>query len=316
MPRPRLADCSLFFGETPESSGFLVFRRSDGATECAAAARALIARAAGLAAARGLESRAATGMLLAGAGGPRHLRSLPLHGDGDEVADHSERTYGALFFAGRADPLAAFADEAEAMLRSAEPGIAVESHRSCVNRGGIGHGGFVDPVSNLQELAPAQFDACVFVGAEDRAHAGGSYLVVRDYVEDVEMWHDLPVEVQEQIVGRTRHDNRLIGGGLLWNGAPNAVAERAHVACVRPGRERKRFQWRDRLYRRSLPFVDCRDGRLEYGLHFIVLCRNPVAQLKRIHDRHVFRRGSRFDRLISSGYVHPRSTTLLFLPAH
>ena len=310
-----LRDCPFFFGPMPEARGFILFRAGPGTRQTGRdEARRLIERAVCAARRRGgrLSVRLALGRRSFAEAVPRHLRGLDLSGDGAAVADDTERTIAGLFVAAPAADLSGYFADMSA-LANASPEVEVSIHPGSDNASGIGHGGFVDPISNLQELSPQQFDASVFVGKEDPGFEGGSYIVLRRYVEDIEMWHDLPLTVQEQIVGRHRGSSRLIGGGLLWDGRANGVSERAHVACARPGRDRSRFQWRDRLYRRSLAYVSRAGGGIEYGLHFIALCRNPVAQFKRIHDRHFFRGGRGFDRLLASGYVAPRSTALLFL---
>jgi porphyrinogen peroxidase len=61
--------------------------------------------------------------------------------------------------------------------------------------------GFVDGTEN-PEGAPAL--AAVRIGDEDPAFAGGSYVVVQKYLHDLEAWDALPVEAQEQAIGRTK----------------------------------------------------------------------------------------------------------------
>ncbi len=311
-----LRDCDIFFGEIPPVVGFILFNlESDYPCSALDDARNHIFDAMGQASSARISYRVAWGLPFLAEQRPRHLRSLELHGDRKSVAELTDMTLACLFLA--ADTSCAVINQFDKLVEVARQSdsVRLSCHLAQLSPSGIGHGGFVDPVSNLQDLTPEQFDDCIFIGDEDPDYRGGSYLVLRDYVEDVEMWHDLPTAVQEQIVGRRKRDSRLLGGGLLWGGGETEVPPAAHVACVRPGRGRPGFQWRDRLYRRSLSYVAATDAGLEYGLHFISLCRNPVAQFKRIHDRHIFRRGSRYDRLISSGYVLPRSMRLLFLPA-
>ncbi len=313
---PALRECPVFFGSWPEAAGFVLLHRD--ADSPAPSGRDVRGFLSGLIRLAGLRGDGAAwwlalGRPLLGAPAPRHLRKMALHGDEGSVPDHTDSLYAALFVSG---PAGLVPPLLSALGGQAPPeGLRVSVHAGSLSPKGIGNGGFVDPVSNLQELAPAEFDQCVFVGSEDPCYRGWSYLVLRDYHEDIEMWHDLPCSVQEQIVGRDKASGALLGGGLLWrSGGREDVSERAHVACVRPGRWRSRFQWRDRLYRRSLAYVEADGRQLSYGLYFISLCRNPVAQFKRIHDRYVFRGGQRYDRLISSGYVAPRSTAVLMLP--
>jgi Dyp-type peroxidase family len=181
---------------------------------------------------------------------------------------------------------------------------------------GHGHGGFLDGVSNLQELPPKYFDACVFVGAEDAPFAGGSYAVIRKYEENLEMWTDLPDVVQEQIIGRRKTDGRLIGGDLLWrrNGGEKVLAT-AHVACARPDRHNEGFSWQDRLYRRSINYMEAPDrGTISYGLVFLTLNRDPAIQTERIHNTYMFPQNGDGDLLMTAGYVRALRTFLVYLP--
>lgn len=64
--------------------------------------------------------------------------------------------------------------------------------------------GFVDgtesPVDTMAERA-------VFIGDEDASFAGGSYVVVQKYLHDLDTWNALPVEAQEQVIGRRKLDD-------------------------------------------------------------------------------------------------------------
>src|SRR5262245_11532597 len=61
--------------------------------------------------------------------------------------------------------------------------------------------GFVDGTEN--PTGQAAVDAA-YIGAEDQAFAGGSYVIVQKYLHDVAGWNALPVETQERIIGRTK----------------------------------------------------------------------------------------------------------------
>src|SRR5580693_7742871 len=61
--------------------------------------------------------------------------------------------------------------------------------------------GFVDGTEN--PTGPAAVRATL-IGAEDPAFAGGSYVIVQEYLHDVAAWNELPVEEQEKIVGRAK----------------------------------------------------------------------------------------------------------------
>lgn len=59
--------------------------------------------------------------------------------------------------------------------------------------------GFVDGTENPGGAAAVR---SVFIGAEDEAFAGGSYVIVQKYVHDLAGWNALTVEEQEEAFGR------------------------------------------------------------------------------------------------------------------
>ncbi len=61
--------------------------------------------------------------------------------------------------------------------------------------------GFVDGTENPAGRAAA---AAAIVGAADAGFAGGSYVIVQKYLHDLGAWNRLPVEEQEQAIGRTK----------------------------------------------------------------------------------------------------------------
>lgn len=64
--------------------------------------------------------------------------------------------------------------------------------------------GFVDGTENPTGAARAGW---ALVGDDDPANRGGSYMVTQKYLHDLDAWKALPVETQEQIIGRTKADN-------------------------------------------------------------------------------------------------------------
>src|ERR1700720_655455 len=61
--------------------------------------------------------------------------------------------------------------------------------------------GFVDGTENPR--GQEAIDAA-YVGAEDAAFAGGSYVIVQKYLHDLDGWNALSTETQERIIGRTK----------------------------------------------------------------------------------------------------------------
>src|SRR5262249_46606842 len=61
--------------------------------------------------------------------------------------------------------------------------------------------GFVDGTEN--PTGQACIDA-VLIGEEDPDFAGGSYVVVQKYLHDLKAWNEVPIEQQENIIGRRK----------------------------------------------------------------------------------------------------------------
>src|SRR5690242_4941183 len=61
--------------------------------------------------------------------------------------------------------------------------------------------GFVDGTEN--PTAQAAIDAA-YIGDEDPAFAGGSYVITQKYLHDMAGWNALSTETQERIIGRTK----------------------------------------------------------------------------------------------------------------
>ncbi len=59
--------------------------------------------------------------------------------------------------------------------------------------------GFVDGTENPVDQAAI---AATHIGDEDADFAGGSYVIVQKYLHDLKGWNALPVEEQENIIGR------------------------------------------------------------------------------------------------------------------
>jgi Dyp-type peroxidase family len=309
----QLSDCTLFFGEWPETIAFVAvltprkFFDSHNWSkialqEAATGAKTQIWPALGCASFNG-DLR------------PRELKSLCFNGDGPGVADFTDRTYAGFFLGGSFIDVVSEVRRVRALLaRALSVDITVEIGTRFAE--GRGHGGFIDGISNLQELTPDQFSSCVFVGGEDPSFAGGSYAVIRKYEENVDLWTDLPDVVQEQILGRHKSDGHLLGGERFWrNDGSEAVLESAHVSRARPNRASGNFSWHDRLYRRSFNYTEShKAGTISQGLVFLTLNRCPALQIERIHNEYMLPDHGSGDLLMTSGYVRPVRTFLVFVP--
>lgn len=111
---------------------------------------------------------------------------------------------------------------------------------------------FVDGTANPDGLARP---LATLVGDEDPGHAGGSYVVVQKYLHDLPAWRAQKVEAQEQIIGRTKFDNREL---------PDAEgpAQKSHKTLCTIADDQGEYD----ILRDNMPFAH--PGRGEYGTYF------------------------------------------------
>ena len=140
--------------------------------------------------------------------------------------------------------------------------------------------GVVDGTAN-----PAGQDIpdAALVGAEDRAFAGGSYVVVQKYLHDLAAWKAIGANEQEQIVGRTKVDN------IELEDATQGQKSHKTLTTITDDQGVEHDILRD-----NMPFG--RPGQGEYGTYFIgytrrlwvletMLERMFIGDPKGAHDR-------------------------------
>ncbi|MFJ9516677.1 Dyp-type peroxidase [Kitasatospora sp. NPDC101801] len=186
-----------------------------------------------------------------------------LHG----ARHHAPATPGDLLFhvrAARQDLCFALGAEIMTRLRGSAAVADEVTGFSCLDQRDLL--GFVDGTEN--PVGPDAADA-VLIGAEDPDFAGGCYVVVQKYLHDLDAWNRLPVEQQEQIIGRRKLGN-------TETGTPSS-----HVALNTitdpDGTERK-------ILRDNMPFGS--PGRSEFGTYFIGYARTPAVTEEML--RHMF----------------------------
>src|SRR6185437_2730638 len=96
---------------------------------------------------------------------------------------------------------------------------------------------------------------------------GGSYVIVQKYLHDLERWNALPVEEQENIIGRHK---------LSDIEQPDSVKKPyAHSVLTSIEENGEQLQ----IVRDNMPFGEI--GKGEFGTYFIGYARSP----QRIEDR-------------------------------
>ncbi|WP_320669992.1 Dyp-type peroxidase [Patulibacter defluvii] len=156
--------------------------------------------------------------------------------------------------------------------------------------------GFVDGTEN--PVGPAAATA-VFVGDEDPAFAGGSYVIVQKYLHDLGAWDALTVEQQELAIGRTKVDDIEL--------PDERKPTNSHVALNTivdaDGRQRQ-------IVRDNLPFGRIDAG--EYGTYFIGYAATPDVIEEMLRNMFVGKPPGNYDRILDVS--RPVTGSLYYVP--
>ncbi|GGH04155.1 Dyp-type peroxidase [Silvibacterium dinghuense] len=157
--------------------------------------------------------------------------------------------------------------------------------------------GFVDGTENPRGIAIKE---AAFIGDEDPAFTGGSYVIVQKYLHDMKGWNALPTEMQEKIIGR----HKLSDVELLDSEKPpyahNVLANINDANGVQ-----------QQILRDNMPFG--RPGYGEFGTYFIGYCRTPRVTEKMLENMFVGNPPGTYDRLLD--FSTAVTGNLFFVPA-
>lgn len=156
--------------------------------------------------------------------------------------------------------------------------------------------GFVDGTEN--PTAQAAVDAA-YVGAEDAAFAGGSYVIVQKYLHDMAGWNALSTETQERIIGRGKLSDIELDDAVKPSYAHNAL-----TIIEEDGKEIK-------IVRDNMPFG--RVGEGEFGTYFIGYARSPRPIEQMLQNMFVGRPPGNYDRLLDFSVA--KTGNLFFVPS-
>ena len=156
--------------------------------------------------------------------------------------------------------------------------------------------GFVDGTEN--PLDQAALDATI-IGEEDAAFAGGSYVIVQKYLHDLKRWNELPVEMQEKIIGRTKLSDIELDDAVKPTSAHNAL-----TTIVENGEQLE-------IVRDNMPFGDV--GKGEFGTYFIGYARSPHRIEQMLVNMFVGRPPGNYDQLLD--FSRAVTGTLFFVPS-
>jgi putative iron-dependent peroxidase len=142
--------------------------------------------------------------------------------------------------------------------------------------------GFVD---GTESPGGAVGESWALVGDGDPGFAGGSYVIVQKYLHDIPAWNKLPVEDQENAIGRGKLNDIEM--------ADDVKPANSHVALNTitgaDGEERK-------IVRANMPFGDV--GRGEFGTYFIGYAATPSITEEMLRNMFIGRPPGNTDRIL------------------
>jgi len=156
--------------------------------------------------------------------------------------------------------------------------------------------GFVDGTEN--PVNQEALDATL-IGAEDRAFAGGTYVIVQKYLHDMAGWNALATEMQERIIGRTKLSDVELDDAVKPTTAHNAL-----TTIVEDGREVK-------ILRENMVFGQAGHG--EFGTYFIGYARSPRTIEQMLENMFIGRPPGNYDRLLD--FSRAVTGSLYFVPS-
>ncbi|WP_315928299.1 Dyp-type peroxidase [Mesorhizobium sp. SP-1A] len=155
--------------------------------------------------------------------------------------------------------------------------------------------GFVDGTENPS--GPAAFNAAI-IGEEDAPFAGGSYVIVQKYMHDLKGWNMLPIETQENIIGRKKLSDIELDDAVKPSFAHNAL-----TTIVEDGEQLE-------ILRDNMPFGDV--GKGEFGTYFIGYARSPRRIEQMLDNMFIGKPPGNYDRLLD--FSRAVTGTLFFVP--
>ena len=135
-----------------------------------------------------------------------------------------------------------------------------------------------------------------YVGDEDAAFAGGSYVIVQKYLHDIAGWNELSTEAQERIIGRTKLSDIELDDAVKPTSAHNAL-----TTIVEDGEEIK-------ILRDNMPFG--RVAEREFGTYFIGYARSPRTIEQMLENMFIGRPPGNYDRLLDFSLPRPAICSL------
>ena len=138
----------------------------------------------------------------------------------------------------------------------------------------------------------------VFIGEEDPAFSGGSYVIVQKYLHNLDAWNQLSTEAQEKIIGRKKVSDIELDDSVKPTSAHNAL-----TVIEENGKEIK-------ILRDNMPFG--RPGHGEFGTYFIGYSRSPRTIEQMLENMFIGRPPGNYDRILD--FSTAVTGSLFFIP--
>lgn len=155
--------------------------------------------------------------------------------------------------------------------------------------------GFVDGTESPS--GQAAIDATI-IGDEDVTFAGGSYVIVQKYIHDLQRWNALPVEEQENIIGRHK-----LSDIEQLDSVKKPYAHNVLTSIEENGEQLQ-------IVRDNMPFGDI--GKGEFGTYFIGYARSPQRIEKMLENMFVGNPPGNYDHLLD--FSRAVTGSLFFVP--
>ena len=156
--------------------------------------------------------------------------------------------------------------------------------------------GFVDGTENPRGQAVAEAS---LVGEEDAAFAGGSYVMVRKYLHDMNGWNALSTEAQEKIIGRKKLSD------IELDESVKPTCSHSSLTTIEENSKEMK------ILRDNMPFGNAAQG--EFGTYFIGYCRTPRTLEQMLENMFVGRPPGNYDRLLD--FSRAVTGNLFFAPS-
>jgi putative iron-dependent peroxidase len=109
-------------------------------------------------------------------------------------------------------------------------------------------------------------------------------VIVQKYLHDLKKWNELPVEMQEKIIGRTKLSDIELDDAVKPSYAHNALS-----TIVENGEELD-------IVRDNMPFGNVSEG--EFGTYFIGYSRSPRTIEQMLENMFIGRPAGNYDRIL------------------